>query len=382
MSKSAAAEAPAIVKVLWMDDKPNAIREYARSLESEGARIEIEIATSIEVARAKLQTNFNEYDGLVVDCKMDDEDETVNGAEFLAEINETQKAFPTFVYSGFWSDLPYKRYVTESYAIKVEYRKIFDAPLSEDEFFKKIYEAGSRYLKVKGFKPEEIQYKDYIKKPSKYANVVSAHRKKHGHWVRLEMERKNWVWSVVCGESIVKGDADIFKLPTSDELKEIGHDQNRIPYIYSDPLPVESIMPQSQNVVWSRTKYVEDYYPTLKAKLGKDFVIDDFDTGATQTVVSSSLVNIDPETDIWDESSLHNISYQFVKKQVDLTIMSSGGMERTARIPVMVVNGWDTSPFRLVNGSRKILFGRDVLRAFKLEICLDSDKRITRIKFI
>ena len=381
MSSNATATASAVVKVLWMDNRPAGIEDFERNLKKEGSRLTIDIVTSIEEARAKLDKNFDDYAALVVDCKMSDEDDSINGAEFVAEFNESQKAFPTFVYSGFWSDEAYKRYIDKSYVILVQERKIFDLPLSENEFFKKIYDAGIQYLKVKHLKPELIQYKDYIKKPSRYAEVVNAHRKKHRHWVRTEMKRRDWVWSVVCGESIVTGDADIFKLPTSDELREIGKEQNRIPYIYSEPLPIESMMIPGETVGWNKTRLAGDYYPTLKGKLGKEFLIDDFDTGATQTVVSSSLVKID-ETDMWDEATHFDQVYQFLQKKIEMTLISTDGIERTELIPVRVVNSWETSPFRLVNGSRKILFGRDVLRAFKLEICLDSDKRITKINFI
>lgn len=382
MTRSAAAQVLVSVRVLWMDDKPDAIKNYARTLQAERSHIEIDIVTSIEEAKAKLQGNFRDYDALVVDCKMDDDDETANGAEFLLWINENYKGFPTFVYSGYWSDLPYKRFIDHSHAHVVQDKQVFDPPLSNNHFFRSIYDVGAQYLHVKHLRPEEIPFPEFIKRPAKYEAATTAHRKKHGHWVRREMKKKNWVWSVVCGDDIVTGDEDIFKLPDTEELKKIGRERNRIPFIYSDPLPIESIPPPTTGgTPWNRTRYANDFYPTLKARFGADFVTDDFDTGATQTVVSSALVKVDP-AELWEEATHFNETYRFVQKKVHLTIVDTSGNEQTREIPLRVVDAWDRSPFQKINGSRKILFGRDVFRAFKLEVCLDSEKRRTMIRFI
>src|SRR5829696_4937364 len=129
MSGSAALQSPVAVRVLWMDDKPEAIKNYVKTLHAEKSHIEIDIATSIEEARSKLQRDFRSYDALVVDCNMGD-DESANGAEFLWWVNENYKGFPTFVYSGFWSDLPYKKFIDSSHAHLVQDKQVFEPPLS------------------------------------------------------------------------------------------------------------------------------------------------------------------------------------------------------------------------------------------------------------
>src|SRR5258706_2978628 len=335
MSRSAT-QAVKAISVLWMDDKPDSIKKLQRALRLGQNRIEIEIVSSIEETRFRLEKDLSAYDLLIVDCKMDDDDDSVNGAEFLVEVNQNYKALPTFVYSAFWSDIPFKKYVESSYAIMVEGRKVYSPPLEENEFFAKIRETGERYLSVKHLRPEEIQFDEFVNNPSKYDQAVRAHRIKHSNWVRIEMRRKSWVWSVVCGESMVGGDPDLFKLPNSEALRAIGREQNRVPFVYSDPLPIESIMPSaSSDIVWNTTRFANDFYPTIRASFGSDFVTDDFDTGATQTIISNRLVKTD-EFDIWEEHSHFGFKYRYVQKKITLVLVDSEGKAQARELPVRV----------------------------------------------
>lgn len=382
MTTSSAAKPVKVIKVLWMDDKPDSIKKIRQALRRGQSQIDIEIVSSIDEARAKLEGNIAEYDAFVVDCKMDDDDDTVNGAAFLVEVNELYKSLPTFVFSAYWSDIPFRSYIEQSYAIKVEGRRIYRPPLEENEFFAKLIHVGERYSAVKDLKPEQIEFEDYISDPAQYTQVVQTHRIKYDHRIKEELRRKNWVWGVVCGENLVEGSSDIFKLPNKQSLHQIGRERNRIPFIYSDPLPTETIMPSAgSHYTWNTTRFPGDFYPTIRASFGADFVTDDFDTGATQTIVSDRLVQTD-EFDIWEKNVHFGVEYRYVQKQVNLCLVDSDGNEQTNELPVRVVEGWDKSPFRKVNGSREILFGRDILRAFKIELCLDSDKRTTKIRFI
>jgi len=146
------------LRILWMDDEPLAVEKYAMQLKIEGAPLVIETVRSIGEARERLKKDRT-FLGLVVDCRMDPHDESQNGAEFLLEVNESEKSFPTFVYSAFLGDPRYRRVLDESVAI-LEERKLasWDRPLCRSPFFAKIISVLEQYQKVKRLFPERIKF--------------------------------------------------------------------------------------------------------------------------------------------------------------------------------------------------------------------------------
>lgn len=385
MSKAKMAQAP--IKVLWMDDRPKTIATYKNILDAEKT-FDIDIATSIREAYEKLTTaegdiNVDKYEAFVADCRMDEYAEEENGAKFLKEMNELEKAFPMFVYST-WAEQPiYKKFLDQSYVIFVESKLgEFDSPLSQNQFFKLIHEHGRRFQAVKNLEPEKITFSKYCEAPDAYQYEVAAHWEKHGHWITQELTRRQWLWGVVCAERMIDGSGDLFQYPNEDELIRMGEEHNLIPFAYSQPVLPEDSPPPAN---WNRTLAADDYYPTLNIKLGDVVLEDDFDTGALQTLVAEELVKrsfLDAIRDSRGTSSHLGEPYQYRTKQVKVTITDSDGAVQTKDLPVAVVQDWGNSPFVKVNPHRRVLLGRDILRAFKVEVCLDSQNRITRIRFL
>jgi CheY-like chemotaxis protein len=383
---SSAAMAMEPVKVLWMDDEPDYINDYQDMLDAEQGRnyIKIDIATSIKEAREKLESD--EYVALIVDCKMDRYSDDENGAKFLRYINEEKKDFPTFVYSGYLHQNRYQRYLKESHPIKVVGKSeiSFERPISSHWFFKTIREVGERYLEVKDYRPEWITLNDYIAAPEKYTAQLEKHWKKHGHWINAKMKADNYRWVVVCGDNIVGGSNDLFDYPDDDELMEYGRKHNLVPFPYSKPsLPEDIHVSPNEGCGWSQTTQENDYYPAFVAAIDDVELTDDFDTGAQQTFVSDDLIKLGL-FDRWRGFGTPHLGQDFehVTKKITLTVIDSAGMRRSKKITVVVVKDWNKSPFIHFNENRKILFGRDILRAFELEVRLDSQKRITLIHFL
>jgi len=366
------------VPVLWMDDEPNAIVDWIDVLNAEPGpiRFDLDVATSIDNARLKLRAR--EYGALVVDCKMNPNNESANGAEFLLSVNEARKSLPTFVYSAWLDDPLYQRFLGRSLAVLIERKQVFDPPLSEKAMFSQIYEIARKYLAVKHLSPEIIQFKEYEKNPAKHAEEVKAHWMKHGHWIQAEMRNRHIAWCVVCEEQIVRGTGDLFQFPNTDGLVEIGKAYNRIPFAYSKTLLPESVVPMGEG--WARN----DYYPAIRAKVNGVEILDDFDTGAPQTYVSDGLVKRGWLSFMRDSEVGYVLgsSFNFFTTKVKITLFDADGSEHTQEIPVAVVEGWDSSAFKHVNSKRVVLFGRDLLRAFEVEVTLDSKNRVTRVRFI
>lgn len=385
---SFAATAPVPVKVLWMDDDPEPIENYRTLIESERGThfLVIDIVTSVREAREKLKTD--QYSGLIVDCKMGHYamDDSENGARLLHEWNEDNKHFPTFVYSGFISDNHFKRYLAESHPIKMvnKAETSIERPVSAHWFIKAIREAGENYNEVKGYRPEWITFKEFIAQPQKYDAETSRHWKKHGHWIDAKMKADNLIWSVVCGDKIVDGSDDLFDFPDDKRLMEYGNQYNLIPFPYSNPsLPEDIQVTARDGCVWNKTSQKNDYYPAFVATIDKTELTDDFDTGAQHTFVSDEVVEAGL-FDRWRDSEVPHLGKDFklITKNIELTLVDSAGVTRSRSIPVIVIKDWRRSSFTHFNDKRKVLFGRDILRAFEIEISLNSQKRITRIRFL
>lgn len=375
------------IPVLWMDDEPDAIVRYVSMLNSEPSeiRLEVEIASSISEARDKLK--IGNYAAFVADCMMDKYDAGVNGAEFLTSVNETRKDLPTFVYSAWLDDPRFVGYLDRSLAIMKEDKEVFDPPLHDNELFACIYKIGKRYLQVKDLQPETIQFKQYIKNPSQYMNEAKAHWQKHGHWIEIEMRKRGYSWCVVCEYQIVEGSEDLFDFPNEDRLNKIGLENNRIPFAYSDtllPESVSSVENPGPGDPWSGTTIVNDYYPKIRARINNVEIVDDFDTGSPQTFVSDKVVKKGVLSFFRssEKGYILGSSFDFSTIKVKLALLDSSGVEQIREIPVAVVEGWDGSAFKERNADRRILYGRDLLRAFEVEVCLDSQKRVTRVRFL
>jgi hypothetical protein len=183
------------------------------------------------------------------------------------------------------------------------------------------------------------------------------------------------VWSIVCGLELVDGSPDLADYPDDEQLEKLGRDNHLIPF----PFIAKNILPEE--FPWNQVQARTDYYPTLQAVVGSSTRKDDFDTGAPMTLVSDRLVQI-KESDISIPRKHLEKPFQFTPKKINVTINASDGSSQTAKMVVGIVKDWGTSAFVDINKNRLVLFGRDILKTFDLEVCLNSKLRITRINFL
>src|SRR5579862_8634911 len=86
-------------KALWIDDQLHSITNYRRILREERCPLELDTAKSLKEAEKKLQAGG--FSAVIIDCRMDEHDLSVNGAEFLMKLNRSRKDLPTFVHSAY-----------------------------------------------------------------------------------------------------------------------------------------------------------------------------------------------------------------------------------------------------------------------------------------
>lgn len=64
--------------------------------------------------------------------------------------------------------------------------------------------------------------------------------------------------------------------------------------------------------------------------------------------------------------------------EIEVTDSEGASVER--RIAVRLVKDWTSSPFVRINPKRRALVGRDILRAFSLEVSLRAGPAVTEIE--
>ena len=369
---------PKPLRALWIDDQPHSINNYRRILRQEKCPLELDTAKSLQEASKKLQSGG--FSAVIVDCRMDEHDVSVNGAEFLLSLNKSRRDLPTFVHSAYSDEPRYRIYLDESYAVAIHSKTHdFDVPLLKEPFFAEIVRRAENYFSVKDIYPERIEFGNYMRDPGNFAKDIKDHWKKHGHWITVEMKRHGYLW--VYWPEVVKGSKDLFEFPGETEIREIGKRHNLIPFAYSQPLLPEDTPAAGPEKNWSKTLYENDYYPTLKVQVNAHELVDDFDTGAVQTLVSDEL--IEKGMINFSAQSTHlGVPFNYFSTKATVRIKDSMGVEQVREVVVAVVEDWENSPFKGVNPNRRTLFGRDLLRAFPFEVSLDTTKRVTRIRFL
>jgi CheY-like chemotaxis protein len=360
--------------ILWVDDQPEFIRQLSILLSAAGMSMNIEVATSSEEAERKLEAT--RYSAIVADLCLDEYDRASNsGAQLLAKLSRTARHLPKFTFSGNNSDPTYQADLEEAHIIASADKetRIPRSGVGEVLFFRELYKWARNHAEVVNIDPERIAFEKYLGDPDKYRDAVMSHWAKHGGWITDELSKLGYAWGVVCGTAIVSGSPDLFDFPDEVEIKEIGRLHNLVPFAYSLPTPVETI-------TWIPTKFPEDRFPRIAIKLST-LLHDDFDTGAMQTHVSSDLVGLSIFDSLRPGSHL-GMPHKSATKRVKVTLVADDGVERTEVMPLVVVTDWDTSGFVKVNGLRKVLVGRDILRAFPVEITLNSKTGKSGMRFV
>lgn len=370
------------IPILWMDDEPEFLDILSQELLDEGVPLSVEPVTTIAQAEKKLESH--QFCGLVVDCRMSNEDPAGhNGASFLLAVNKKYRHLPTFVYSAFCLGPSYARALEASYAIyKADKTERWPRPLANWSLIDAVTRYAAAYKRVKEFEPEKIQFHLFVQDPEEYAESVAVHWDRHKHWILEDLRRKAATWCVVCGTEIVEASSKLSEYPNEAALRRIGEQKGVIPFAYSLAFLPESINAHSTEVTpWNRTKYSGDYYPTIRIAIGETYLTDDFDTGAYQTHVSDEIVKRGILDAVRDSDHLGQ-SYRFFTKKIKVGLTDERGAEQVGETPVSVVLDWDDSPFVAVNRKRRVLVGRDILRLFCVDVSLNSSAKQSRIRFV
>jgi hypothetical protein len=142
------------------------------------------------------------------------------------------------------------------------------------------------------------------------------------------------------------------------------------------PVLFPPVLVSTLSKIWNTSESACDSFPIFKAKIrGQDFN-GDFDMSVLQTCISSRLVPHPFMSEFPVEDFYLEHTYRFFVKNIEIIMEDIEGHLRSAQVLARVVENWQTSPFS--NSKHEILFGQDVLYAFKLELFSDPAQGIPR----
>jgi hypothetical protein len=196
-------------------------------------------------------------------------------------------------------------------------------------------------------------------------------------WDRVERElsSRGAAWVVLVGDEVVAESADPTSVPTPDEVLEMGKAKGRVAYLFTAEL-LEELEPVS---TWTPLRGT-DRYPTIPLRLlvaDPLVVVADLDTGAHVTLLDWELTGA--STRLWLSGRHLGRPFYWSPARVEIELRTTSETMLRRSVAVWQVRDWSGSPFVRINPSRRMLVGRDLLRAFGLRLVLRASEGETEV---
>jgi hypothetical protein len=193
-----------------------------------------------------------------------------------------------------------------------------------------------------------------------------------------ELEASGASWLVLVGDTIVRKAADPLAIPSAEEVLKLGEPKGLVAFLF-EAARIEEV--PGSSAPWAVLDG-QDRCPTIPLCIGAGSplsvnVVGDLDTGSHATLIDADLV---PEASItWFSGKHLGHAFYWSPDRIEVEIATASGQRVRKPFPVRVVRDWATSPFVRVNPKRKVLVGRDFLRAFALSVVLRTGDAETDI---
>lgn len=195
--------------------------------------------------------------------------------------------------------------------------------------------------------------------------------------VERELRSSGAAWLVLVGDEVVVRSDDLGALPTTEEVLDHGRARDLVPYLFT----AELIEELPGTAPWAPLRGV-DRYPTLSMAVhpvdgDATAIVADLDTGSHITLVDHDLAGV--ETTLWLSGRHLGQTFFWSPMRLDCELATTAGSSVRKELPAWQVRDWATSPFVRINASRRVLVGRDLLRAFGLHLVLRADDGTTEV---
>jgi hypothetical protein len=200
--------------------------------------------------------------------------------------------------------------------------------------------------------------------------------------IRTELEERGAAWIVLVGNDVVASSKSPWTIPSPEEVLQMGEPKGLVAYLFSGLLIEES---KPVTSMWSKTRYYEDkdrdQYPTIPLAVhhlnGTSILLDaDLDTGSPVTFIDADLIGVVGQKS-WHSDIHLQQNYEWVPMLVSVSIETSAGVSNTKPVRALVVRNWKASSFVKINPARRMLVGRNLLRAFSLQLELRAGRAET-----
>lgn len=203
------------------------------------------------------------------------------------------------------------------------------------------------------------------------AAIIAAER------VRHELKQRGAAWVVLVGDDVVLTSDDPVAVPSPEDVLRLGEPRGLVAYLFEAPM-VEEVSSVSR---WSPLRG-NDRYPTVPLVLrsaagSRGSLVADLDTGSHVTFLDADLVEETAVT--WFTGEHLGDAFFWTIASVDIELGRAAGAPLQKRMPVRVVRDWKASPFTRINPSRRMLVGRDFLRALSLSLVLRAPDAETEV---
>jgi hypothetical protein len=184
--------------------------------------------------------------------------------------------------------------------------------------------------------------------------------------VDRELAQRGATWLVLVGDHIVASSNETGAVPSPEEVLAFGEPRDLVAYLFEAPL-IEEVPPVS---AWSPIGG-HDQYPTLSLSVsganGPRTIVADLDTGSHATLLDAELTGISAAT--WFSGKHLGQPFLWAPIRADIAVATADAV-LTRSVAVRQVRAWASSPFLRINPKRVALVGRDLMRAFGLEVVL------------
>ena len=204
-------------------------------------------------------------------------------------------------------------------------------------------------------------------------------------WLEKKFADLHAAWLMVLDDKIIASGDSLKDYPKTEQIREIGLRHGKRPFVFINDLLVAV---EESSILWHRTVYHNDFYPTVSLVLHKDSsfmeIVADFDTGAASSFVNYDLLLshaiIESEEDEQTEGSQHlSQEFEYISKTITVEVKLPSGEVLSHELPILCVPDWKACPFIRINPHRTALAGRDLFLALQPNILLDFTNRRTTI---
>lgn len=353
------------IKVYWVDDKPETVDSYAKTINKYFKRkIECHVLEDLIISKrqfSKIEPCFISFDIKLADNEVD-------GITKVNRVRYIEPTIPLNIVSSFLSEYKKRLKPLEGGL------DIFDKGQLKGIVFKKYMDSikvkASSYKVINHYNATNLSWNDFCDNDNQ-EYIYEAHLNLFYSFAMNLMKSKSLDWICFVGHEVVDGGKDLTDFPDLSKKEKIAKQHGKMPFLYTKPIICEETFQES---------LLLDYYPTYTLDFKeKGHGVVNFDTGTNRTLISDEIITPEPGSGF--QYAIHlGKTYKYYTNKKKINVYSDDGSETgEIEMPVTIIENWNKSPWTRVNKNRKGILARDIFLFEQIEICLKTDQLNSKV---